>query len=385
MSAIPGNVTLTSADLPVPMPVPAPTPRTGCTTLYSTAPVDLPYSSGLFASSVAEYFNQLLAELATIAAYGGGIPSILSGLGLYAAYNAGVAYLVGQSCSYSGASYTCILASSGNLPTNATYFAPNSLPAVIGLQIGAPPGFAINGGLVEFAGGIVVSPYATLAINYVWLQQSPWNNITKSAGTLAVTNTKTPPAGAPSVLLGTFPTASSVIGAIDSAGVCYLSGGMSTRFTADRSCPVDSPSPNSSFLTKTSSGTFHWNGSDYNSLTPTSLGALNIKQALTGDFTTIPQDNFHNISLDPSGSNRVVFLPDPATVGNAWRAAYTHIGTANTLVVKDYTGVTTYGTLTTTNRSLSVSTYTNSSGNIVFPAAPYSPGPIPTPGPAFPV
>ena len=38
------------------------------------------------------------------------------------AYNAGTAYTRGQMCSYSGNIYVCILASTGNLPTNGTYW-----------------------------------------------------------------------------------------------------------------------------------------------------------------------------------------------------------------------------------------------------------------------
>ena len=38
------------------------------------------------------------------------------------AYDAGTAYLVNDTVSYNGSSYICILASTGNLPTNATYW-----------------------------------------------------------------------------------------------------------------------------------------------------------------------------------------------------------------------------------------------------------------------
>lgn len=50
-------------------------------------------------------------------------PTIVTG-GLVprGAYNGGTAYVVGDSVSYSGSSYVCILASTGNLPTNTTYW-----------------------------------------------------------------------------------------------------------------------------------------------------------------------------------------------------------------------------------------------------------------------
>jgi hypothetical protein len=38
------------------------------------------------------------------------------------AYAGGTAYAVDDVVSYNGSSYVCILASTGNLPTNATYF-----------------------------------------------------------------------------------------------------------------------------------------------------------------------------------------------------------------------------------------------------------------------
>ena len=38
------------------------------------------------------------------------------------AYDAGTAYTVDDVVSYNGSSYICILASTGNLPTNATYW-----------------------------------------------------------------------------------------------------------------------------------------------------------------------------------------------------------------------------------------------------------------------
>ena len=38
------------------------------------------------------------------------------------AYNAGTAYAVDDVVSHSGSSYVCILASTGNVPTNTTYW-----------------------------------------------------------------------------------------------------------------------------------------------------------------------------------------------------------------------------------------------------------------------
>lgn len=41
---------------------------------------------------------------------------------IYTAYAAGTSYVPGDQVSYSGQLYVCILASTGNLPTNATYW-----------------------------------------------------------------------------------------------------------------------------------------------------------------------------------------------------------------------------------------------------------------------
>ena len=38
------------------------------------------------------------------------------------AYNAGTAYIIDDVVSYNGSSYVCIQASTGNLPTNTTYW-----------------------------------------------------------------------------------------------------------------------------------------------------------------------------------------------------------------------------------------------------------------------
>src|ERR1700734_3366004 len=129
-----GNFSLTASQLPVPTPPPGVLTRSpGCTSQFSSAPVDLPYSSGTFASDIALYLNQLLAEVANLGIFSGGVPGLLGAytvqgpLSLYAAYNATTNYMVGQICSYSGQNYVCILNSINHLPTNATYFSTTTL------------------------------------------------------------------------------------------------------------------------------------------------------------------------------------------------------------------------------------------------------------------
>ena len=52
------------------------------------------------------------------------------------AYNAGTAYTVDDVVSYNGSSYICILASTGNLPTNATYWEQMSQAGTDGTDLG---------------------------------------------------------------------------------------------------------------------------------------------------------------------------------------------------------------------------------------------------------
>jgi len=311
-----------SSQMPIPVVPTAPPLQSSCTDTTTTAATFNPITTG--SDPFAENINKSYAQMAAAFGYGAGSYAVMDGM---------------------------------------TLSVPGS-----GLNLPVAAGHYTCMGVLEYGGGTVLCPDNT-ALVFVWGLQD---------NSLTTTITIAPPA--PNcVYIGNCTTSAGNIVAVDYSAVCYCQGGMIQRTVNDRSAPVDTPSAGTAFLTQTQSGTFHWNGLAYNSLTPTSAGALNIKQTLTGDFTTISQDNFHNVCLDPNGSNRVIYLPNPASVGNAWRISYTHIGSANTLVVKDYTGVTTYGTLTTTNRSLAVFTYTNSSGVVAFPAAPYVPGPIPTP------
>jgi len=52
------------------------------------------------------------------------------------AYNAGTSYVVNDNVSYNGSSYICILASTGNLPTNATYWSLLALKGTDGAGSG---------------------------------------------------------------------------------------------------------------------------------------------------------------------------------------------------------------------------------------------------------
>ena len=51
-------------------------------------------------------------------------------------YNGSTAYAVDDVTEYNGSSYICILASTGNLPTNTTYFQPMATKGTDGTDIG---------------------------------------------------------------------------------------------------------------------------------------------------------------------------------------------------------------------------------------------------------
>ena len=53
------------------------------------------------------------------------------------AYNGSTTYAVDDVVSYNGSSYICILASTGNLPTNTTYFQPMATKGADGTDVGA--------------------------------------------------------------------------------------------------------------------------------------------------------------------------------------------------------------------------------------------------------
>ena len=51
------------------------------------------------------------------------------------AYNGSTAYVKDDVVSYNGSSYICILASTGNLPTNTTYFQPMATKGTDGTDV----------------------------------------------------------------------------------------------------------------------------------------------------------------------------------------------------------------------------------------------------------
>lgn len=305
---------------PLPIAPTTPPATSGCTDTTTTAGSYAPQKSGQAFDPLV--YNQMLAQTASAFISGGGY-GVLSG---------------------------CVLSTASGLT----------------LPVGS--GTIACLGAIEIPVGSVVVPDNTPLV-FIWALQN---------GTLASTSTITPPV-ANCVYIGNCTTSGGNITAVDYSGVCYVTGGGLLRTTNDRSAPTDTPTAGTAFLTKTGAGTYHFNGSEYSLLPGISKPAI-YAATLTGDLTLIPQDNKVTFNLVASGGNRTVFLPDPSTLPSGWLCPINNVGASNSIIVKDFTGVTTYSTNTTTNRSVGAYTYT-SSGSVIFPAGAWGPGSFPVPGP----
>lgn len=312
-----------AALVPVPMVPTAPPSVSGCTDSTTTAANLYPFGTGIGIDAL--QVNQNWASIAAVFAYGGGY-GVCNGLVL----------------------------STGS-----------------GLALAVSTGTANCMGAVPYPGGTVVVPDST-SIGFVWLLQN---------GTLTPTVTTTPPSSN-CVYIGNFTTSGGNVTAVDYSGVCYCTGGGLIRTVGDRSAPVDTPNVGTIFLTNTLSGIYHFNGAGYTLLPGISTPPV-FAAALTGGLQLIPQDNRLTLLLSASGGNQNVLLPDPSSLPTGWAVNIFNVGSANSLILQDHTGTNiTGGTISTTNRSLQVTTYTNSSNAVVFPSGTYAPGPVPQPGPS---
>jgi hypothetical protein len=120
-----------------------------------------------------------------------------------------------------------------------------------GLALNVDPGSGACFGSIQYPGG--TKALADNATNYVWLLQG---------STIAAPTIVTPPS-TDCVYLGAVTTLAGVITAIDTSGVCYVSGGLAVRQTADLGMPGDTPAANTRFVTRTLYGDWLWDGSGY--------------------------------------------------------------------------------------------------------------------------
>ena len=125
---------------------------------------------------------------------------------------------------------------------------------------------------------------------------------------------------------------------------------------------------------------YHWNGLTFNALTAISGGALSWTTTATGAITLTILDNKLTIYGTASGGNQNILLPNPASLPAGWSINIYNVGSSNSFVIKDYSGVTTYCTIAPGN-TLGCSTLL-SSGSVAFPptSPAWTPG-APTPGP----
>jgi hypothetical protein len=313
------------SQVPVPITPSAPPDQFGVSDSTTTAPTFTPYQSGQSFWDPAIY-NGMVAQTAAAFVAGGGY-GVLSGL---------------------------------------TLTAPGS-----GLLLQVNAGFISCMGARQIPITTLTIPDAT-SIVFIWAVQN---------GTVAYTTTTTPPA-TNCVYIGNVGTSGgNITTAPDYSGVVYAVGGVGIRSTNDIGAPTDTPNSGTSFYTITQTGMYHWNGASYNYLT-SSTGGQVANITLTGDFNLLPAHNGLIFNFISSGGNHNVLMPDPSTCKPGWSVTLVNVGASNNQVIKDHTGSTTFATLTTTNVTVTPFTYMNSSSAVVFPAGPWSAGPIPVPSSA---
>ena len=301
-----------------------PPSQAGCTNTTTTAGTVTAIGSGAFPNEIALKLNQFMSNVAAGYAYGGGF-GVMAGL------------------------------------TGSTTSGSLALPIAAG--------WGNIAGTVEFSGGTITVPDST-SLGFIWLLQN---------GTLDYTLTTTPPT-TNCIYICNFTTVSGSITVVDYSGVVYCTGGGLFRTTNDRSGPTDTPPTGILYHTQTKSGLYHYNGAGaYNRLTSTTNGVVQVQLSLTSTLQLIPQDSACQLLISCPSGNEQIWLPNPSSLPNGWNITLLFIGSANEALIYDYTGVTHLATLTTTNVSLSISTYMNSSGNVVFPGGTWTPGPFPTP------
>lgn len=147
-----------------------------------------------------------------------------------------------------------------------------------GLVANVSAGQALMSGIVEMDDDDTV-PLAASATNRIWL---------KADGTLTVKTDLSVPAGG-GAFLGSAITSGSAITMIDTSGVIHMVNGIPERSTADTAKPSDSPDSTWRGWTKTLSGLWWWDGSQYQRL----VGDLPfVKDVLAdGEAVILPEDH----------------------------------------------------------------------------------------------
>lgn len=242
------------------------------------------------------------------------------------------------------------------------------LSAGSGVQVNVSDGHAIIEGLVEIRSAAPIT-CVDGASRWIWLKQD---------GTFVLQTTTAAPA-ANAVFLGKVTCAGGVVTVIDGSGVVYFRSGTLWRQTSDVGPPLDTPDTTIRLVTKTSSGSYYWDGYTHNALGGTDAYPQWRKFTFSyTDLSTAGLTIAKNLSLLPAGSLvhavklRITTLftgPGIATLGfdvGITGTTNKYISAFNGMVV----GQTSYGTLslessTGTVQSLLTATSTGANLNVL--------------------
>lgn len=111
---------------------------------------------------------------------------VTGGLVPRGAYNGATAYVVGDSVSYNGSSYICILASTGNVPTNTTYWQVLANKGETGAQGDTPtfyietPTGLVNGINSTYTVAHTITTVISFGINGTFIHPSDYSTSTNT-------------------------------------------------------------------------------------------------------------------------------------------------------------------------------------------------------------
>jgi len=197
-----------------------------------------------------------------------------------------------------------------------------------GLAVNVATGQAVIDNVVTLDSTLAVGVLDGITRGYLWLSQ---------AGTVTVVNNSlTPPAGA-YCFLGSFVSAAGAVSSVDTSGVLYLKGGQAVRFTADTSCPTDSPPAQLTCHVFGGGGVWYWDGTRYWCVTG-GRAALTFSSDANKTLTSVEASN-RMIDFTSGGTTltatRNVVVPTEA--GASWVVRNNSPG-AQSLVVKTSAG-----------------------------------------------
>jgi hypothetical protein len=194
-----------------------------------------------------------------------------------------------------------------------------------GLAVAVANGQALVHGMVEVKA--TASPTAVVGSSttaWVWFKQD---------GTLAVQNGTTAKPAGNCCLLGAALTNGSAVTAIETAGVVYFRSGIPWRETADVGAPGDSPDSTLRLFTKTSGGTYFWDGTEHKQL----VGAKPVRH-LYAQTSVQAGDTVANTTTETNFASKYSIAANSLKVGDVIevdvRGVYSTAGLGTTLEFK---------------------------------------------------